>query len=451
MSPELISILALVAMFVVATFLPINMGLLALVGAFLVGTAVAGFETDDILGGFPGSLFVTLVGITYLFAIAQNNGTIDWLVRTAVRGVRGRVWLIPWVMFSVAALLTAVGAVSPAAVAILAPVALGIAAQYGISPLLMGLLIVHGAQAGGFSPISIYGSTVNDIVDSSGLPGDELVLFLSSLLFNLVVAVGLFLVLGGRRLMALRIDPTTGDAHDGDGNRVSVPGRSVPVRGHGGTEAATAQGGHALALSDGPGLTRDQGLTLVGLLALAVAAFGFDLDVGLVAVTVAVVLALLSPASQKGAVDKVAWSTVLLVGGVVTYVAVLQEMGTIDYVGTTVSDLGAPLLVALLLCFVGGIVSAFASSTAILAATIPLAVPFLLAGEVGAVGLIAALAVSSTMVDVSPFSTNGALVLANAQGVDRDAFYRQLLLYGAAVVVLAPVATWLVLVVPGWL
>ena len=66
-------------------------------------------------------MFVTLVGITYLFAIAQNNGTIDWLVRQAVRSVRGRTVAIPWVMFFVTALLTSVGAVSPGAVAIIAP------------------------------------------------------------------------------------------------------------------------------------------------------------------------------------------------------------------------------------------------------------------------------------------------------------------------------------------
>ena len=104
----------------------------------------------------------------------------------------------------------------------------------------------------------------------------------------------------------------------------------------------------------------------------------------------------------------------LLIGGVLTFIGVLQEAGTVDYVGNAVAGLGMPLLVALLLCYIGAIVSAFASSTAILGATIPLAVPFLLAGEVGAVGVIVALAISSTIVDVSPFSTNGALVLANA-------------------------------------
>ena len=61
--------------------------------------------------------------------------------------------------------------------------------------------------------------------------------------------------------------------------------------------------------------------------------------------------------------------------------------------------------------------------------------PFLQAGTgVSPVGFTAAMAVSSTIVDVSPFSTNGALVLANApESVDRDRFFRQLVAYGALV------------------
>ena len=123
-------------------------------------------------------------------------------------------------------------------------------------------------------------------------------------------------------------------------------------------------------------------------------------------------------------------------------------MGTIDFVGNSVAGLASPLTAALLLCFIGAVVSAFASSTAVLGSLIPLAVPFLQAGTgVSAIGFIAAMAVASTIVDVSPFSTNGALVLANAQGVDRDAFFRKLLGYGAIVTVVAPVVVWLLFIV----
>lgn len=65
------------------------------------------------------------------------------------------------------------------------------------------------------------------------------------------------------------------------------------------------------------------------------------------------------------------------------------------------------------------------------------------------VGTVAALAVSSTMVDVSPYSTNGALVMANAKGVDQDALYRQLLVYGAIIVAVVPPLAGLVLIVIG--
>jgi di/tricarboxylate transporter len=151
-------------------------------------------------------------------------------------------------------------------------------------------------------------------------------------------------------------------------------------------------------------------------------------------------------------VNKIDWSTVLLLAGMLTFVGVLQEAGTIEYVSNGVAGMGVPLLAALLICYIGAVVSAFASSTAILAALIPLAVPFLLSGQIGAAGLICALAVSSTIVDVSPFSTNGALVLANApESMDRDRFYKQILVYATGVVVIGPLLAWGVMVAPGWL
>ncbi|WP_448611550.1 SLC13 family permease [Geodermatophilus sp. URMC 60] len=449
MSPEIVSILALVAIFAIATFLPINMGALAFVAAFLVGTLSVGLSTDDILAGFPAELVVTLIGVTYLFAIAQNNGTVDLLVRGAVRLVRGHVAAIPWIMFAVTALLTAIGALSPAAVAIVAPIALGFAARYGINPLLMGMMVIHGAQGGGFSPISVYGVTVNEIVDDAGLPSSPITVFLGSLFFNLAIALVLFFVLGGRELLGRRVSAAAPAAAE--------PAGAV-VRGHGAPPGPAVGGGDDAGDGTVDGeperpqkVTFDQVLTLIGLAAVAVLALVFDLDIGFVAITVATVLALFAAARHKGAVSQISWSTVLLIAGVLTFVFVLQEAGTIDYVGQAVIGLGVPLLIALLLAYIGGVVSAFASSTAIIGVAILLAVPFLEAGAISAVGVVVALSVASTIVDVSPFSTNGALVLANAQDVDRDRFYKQILAYAGIVVVVGPLLSWLVFVVPGWL
>lgn len=447
MSPEIISILILILIFVVATVLPINMGVLAFAAAFLVGTLAGGLSTDDLFAVFPGDLFIVLVGVTYLFGIAQVNGTIDWLVHLAVRGVGGRLVAIPWIMFVVAAVLTAVGAASPAAVAIVAPIALGFAAQYNISPLLVGLLVVHGAQAGGFSPISIYGVIVNGLVERSELPQGEITLFLGSLVFNVVLGLLVFVLFGGIALLRSERAPV----FQGDDES---PGRDAPPSPNGSSESNEER--EQAQEEDRPrentadsSFTWQKGLTVAGILAVVVLASGFGLDVGLVAITVAAVLALLMPRLQGEAVSRVSWSVVLLICGVLTYVGVLEELGTIEYVGEAITQVGAPLIAALLLCYIGAIVSAFASSTGMLAATIPLAVPFLQESALGAVGVVTAIAIATTVVDASPLSTNGALILANAQNVDRDVLFRKLLAYGAVVVVLAAPLAWFVFVVLG--
>ena len=459
MSAPVLSIVILAVMFLLATVLPLNMGALAFVGAFLLGSVVLGMSTADILANFPGGLFLTIVGVTYLFAIAQNNGTIDLLVRGAVRMVGSKVGLIPWIMFAITAVITAVGALSPAAVAIVAPIALSFAARHKINPLMMGMMVIHGAQAGGFSPIAVYGVTVNGLIAKTELDANPMAIFLASFVFNLAIALVLFIVLGGRGLrstaggrlveqaaeqrMAVSVGVrSAGATLQGSGADISS-GTGTQVAGK---QASGAQSG-TTARASVPQL-----ITILGLTALAVISLGFKVDVGFVAISIAMILALVSPAAQKGAVNKISWSTVLLLCGMLTFVGVLEEAGTIQFVSDGVAQLGMPLLAALLICYIGAVVSAFASSTAILAALIPLAVPFLATGEIGAVGVIAALAVASTIVDVSPFSTNGALVLANApDDVDKDRFYKQILAYSGIVVVAGPAVAWLVMVVPGWL
>ena len=465
MSAPVLSIIILAVMFLLATVLPLNMGALAFVGAFLLGSVVLGMSTSDILANFPGGLFLTIVGVTYLFAIAQNNGTIDLLVRGAVRMVGSKVALIPWVMFAITAVITAVGALSPAAVAIIAPIALSFAAKHKINPLMMGMMVIHGAQAGGFSPIAVYGVTVNGIIAKTDLEASPMAIFLASFVFNLAIAVVLFIVLGGSKLLSTKTVRLVEQAAEtrmavsvgaraagvtlqGSGSDISPSG--VTSKGTSGSATASSNAGAADA--NGARATVPQLVTIAGLIALAVISLGFKVDVGFVSITIAMVLALVSPAAQKGAINKISWSTVLLICGMLTFVGVLEEAGTIKFVSDGVAHLGMPLLAALLICYIGAVVSAFASSTAILAALIPLAVPFLSTGEIGAVGVIAALAVAATIVDVSPFSTNGALVLANApEDVDKDKFYKQILAYSGVVVIAGPAIAWLVMVLPGWM
>jgi di/tricarboxylate transporter len=419
---------------VIATVLPINLGALGFVAAAGVGVVVVGMSLDDVLAEFPADLFLILLGLTYLFAVAHQNGTVDLLVRWSMRLVRGHLVAAPWIFFTLSAVFSAIGALF--AVAIVAPLAMPFARRYGVDLLLMGMMVVHGSLAGAFSPISVYGTFVAGVVGPTGIPFSPTVLFLAPLVINLVIAAVIFVVLGGRSLAGVRV------VHN------------VPVGGPEGTsdEDEPEDTEEDTEEQAAPPVDRPQVLTLIGILALAVGTVAFGLDVGVLSLTIAVVLGILCPAGHREAAKGIAWSTILLVCGVLTYVAVLQEAGTVDYVGEAIVALGVPLIAALLLCYLGGVLSAFASSAGILGVAIPLALPFLQQGAVSAVGMVAALAVASTVVDVSPFSTNGALVLASAPAdIDREAFYRRMLVYSGIVVATGPLLAWALLVLPGWL
>ncbi|PCK26226.1 MULTISPECIES: SLC13 family permease [Rhodococcus] len=441
---NVIALSVLVLVFVISTVRSVNMGALALVAAFVVGTLVFTVDTSEILDGFPASLFVILVGVTYLFALARNNGTVDWIIHAAVRAVRGRVALVPWAMFAVCAAVTAMGAVSPAAVAIIAPVAMGFATRYRIHPMLMGFMVVQGATAGSFSPIGIFGVITNDVMRQNGLPSSPALLFVSTFAAAAVVAAIAYVSFGGRALIARgaseRVLVSAVGNASGGSDTITGSGSGDSSKGGGKSSGGTAPHEGALNL--------ERRLTLLGLASLALGALVFDLDVGFTALTVAVLLTLIFPASARGAVDKISWGTVLLIGGIVTYVALLQNQNTVQWLGDSVAHVGIPLLAAFLICLIGAIVSAFASTTGILGALIPLAIPFLMTGQVNATGLVIALAISSSLVDCSPFSTNGALVVANAAPEERDVVFGLTMRWGMTIMVVTPILAWLLFVVP---
>lgn len=411
---QIIPLIILVVMFVVATKWPLNIGVMGLVASFGVGYFMLGMSDKEILADFPANIVITIIGVTYFFSMAQRNGTIDIIVQNCVRLVRGKTLLLPWVFFLMAAALTALGTFSPAAVALLAPAALGLAYESRIHPVVMGAFLINGAHAGGFSPLSVAGVLVHDIAVKNGFPISQGALFTASFAINLILSVltvVLFALLGRLR--------------DGEGQHADL-------------ETTTTGRPHG-----------QQILTLALIAAMLVCALGFHMPIGFVALSAGLLLALVNIKEHRTFIGGVSWSTVLLVAGMITYVSLLQHVGVIDTLAEQALALGAPLLVALVLCYVIGVGSAFASSTALLTAFIPLAGPLLATSSLSASGTVAALAIAATVVDVSPFSTDGALVVANAREDDRQRVYKQLMMYAGGVVLAAPALAWALLVPTG--
>jgi di/tricarboxylate transporter len=436
-----ISILALVLIFTIATKVPINMGILAFAGAFLVGGWVSGIPIDDIVDAFPGDIFLIVAGITLLFAIAKANGTINIIVESALRLVHGRRWALVWMMFLLSGALMALG--SPMAAGMLAPIAMRLAGKKKINPLLMGMAINHGALGCAFSPITIYGAFVNGLIKSAGYEANPLLLFIVPFALNTLFLAVLFAIYGRDLLHEL---PEDRDEITGAGASSEAPTRPHPSPGSG-TASATAVLPDVDVIGRTP-FNRERVATLIGILLLAVGSVAFNVDVGVSSICISTVLLLMAPKKMPRIEDKVAWPAVVLVCGMLTYMTVLKQNGTLDFLGDAATHLGSPLAAALILLYAAAIISAVGSSIGTLGIALPLAAPMLAAGELGALGFIIALAFASTVVDVSPFATNGSIVVAEADVEDRQRFQRSVLAYCGLVVLLAPLVAWALIVVP---
>ncbi len=175
------------------------------------------------------------------------------------------------------------------------------------------------------------------------------------------------------------------------------------------------------------------------------------MHVGALALGLGVLLTLAFTEETTGAVKQVDWSTILLVGGIATYVGVLNQMGAVKIVADLGIKIQSPLVAAFALCVCGALISAVGSTTALLAIIIPLALPLVEAGGVPAVGVICALALSSSLVDISPLSTVGATAVAAVPEAIRPRVRRFLFQWGFSMVLIGPVLLCTFLVLPGYL
>jgi hypothetical protein len=98
-TPAAWSLLALLAAIVLSFSSRVNVGLVALPLAWLVGVYVAHFKVEAVAAGFPASLFLTLAGVTLLFALAEVNGTLAAMAQRAVRLCHGNARLLPAAAF----------------------------------------------------------------------------------------------------------------------------------------------------------------------------------------------------------------------------------------------------------------------------------------------------------------------------------------------------------------
>ena len=412
MDLPVISLLALLAVVIAGSFLPVNVGVLAIAAAFLVGVPLAGLKMPAIVAGFPAGLFLTLVGVTLLFSQARVNGTLDRISALAVSHARGRAGVIPIIFFLLALVFASIGPGNIASTALLAPVAMAAAGRAGVPAFLMAMMVCCGANAGALSPFAPTGIIANGLMGKIGIEGAQWSNYLSLLVSQSFVGFAGYFLLGGTRLL-----------REGTGTVV------LEGRGSG----------------DQP-LDWQQKLTLAVIAALIVAVLAFKVDITIGAFVGAAVLSLARAADEKEALRSMPWSVVLMVCGVTVLIGVADKTGGMDLLTSMLSELSTQETITGVIALVTGVISVYSSSSGVVLPAFLPTIPGLIEklGGGDALAIASSIIVGAHLVDISPLSTLGALCISNAApDVDRKRLFNQMLMWGLSMCLVGAVVCYI--------
>jgi di/tricarboxylate transporter len=396
MGLPVLSIVAFGVALLLSCVTPINVGLISIAFAFLVGVVFGGMRVSEVAAGFPSSLFLVLLGVTLLFSQARVNGTLDQIARRSVTLVGGKPGFVPLVFFGLGAVLASIGAGNIAATAMLAPIAMTIAGRAGISAFLMTVTVATGANSGGLSPFAPTGIIANGLMARIGITDVAWPTFFNNFVAQGFVGIGGYLLLGGAKLIA---------------------------RG-GSTSAEEA--------AETP-LSWEQKLTLALVASWIASAVWLKVDVGMGAFIAAAILTLTRAADEERAVKEVPWNTIIMVCGVTVLIAILEKTGGMSLFTSLLARFSTPTSITGVIAFVTGLISVYSSSSGVVLPAFLPTVPGLIENLGGGdpIAIASSINVGAHLVDVSPLSTLGALCIASAPASEnRSALFNKLLLWG---------------------
>lgn len=394
MTPAEWSLAALLLVIAASLTTRLNVGVLAVALAWAIAIFAAGWKAEQVMATFPSSLFLTLLGVTLLFGVAQANGTMTAITHAGVRMLHGRAVLLPPLLFVLACVISTSGPGSIATVALLAPIAMGLGHEAKVPPLLTALMVGNGANAGNLSPIGAIGVMVQELMTKAGLGGHALASYSVNFTAHALAAVIAWFLFGGPALARL--------------------------------------GAHA-ALPAPVSFTRTHRLTVAVGAAWMFGVLVWQLHPGLTAFVAASLLVLARLGDDSAMVKQVPWSVLVMVCGVSVLVGVLEKTGGMDLFTTLLAKLATPGTVNGVIAGVTGLLSTYSSTSGVVYPAFLPAVPGLVTKLGGGDPLAVALSINvgAAVVDVSPLSTLGSLCIAAAPaGTDTKKLFRQLLAWG---------------------
>ena len=390
MGIAVLSLSALLAAIIIGLSTRINLGVICVGFAFVIGYFFADMNVADIYTlGFPLKLFFLLLGTTLFAGIGNLNGTYSVLAKQLSNLSDGDERRTCLILFLFSALLSMMGMGTIAAPVILLPLLLEVAKEEDLPELLVILLSISGCIAGGLSLWAPTGSIGRALALQIGVESYSSIFAASFFTFSLYAFI-LFISFGGLKL------------------KRKPPKSAEPMI-----------------------LNSKQFLTIMVAFGVITAILGFKLDIGLSAFVGAALLLLCKAADESKAIANVPWSTLLLVSGVSILLYVFKANGGLELVESNLMGQMTPETAGACIAFLSGFFSFISSSSAVVMPSLIPTIPSVIdqvGGGVSPKVLVAAVILGAHAVAYSPFSTMGAIGMATASKTsDKQRIFAELL------------------------
>ena len=376
MNLGILSLIALLLAIILGFLRNANVGVLCLGFAMVLGLWF-GIPNGKLLAGFSSSIFMQMVGITYLFGIVKVNGTLELLAKKLLGLVGKRVHLIPIVFFVIGAILSGIGPGSIPCLAIIPVIAIPVAVSAGLNPIMVAIIGDFGVMSARMSPLTPEAAVVSELMVKQGLPGNTLPLMFSLMLTSIVMALLVFVYYHGWEVEA--------------GAKEVDEGAEVPR------------------------MTMTNVLSVLALGILAVGVLFLKWNAGFTGFTCGTVLICLGCGDEKAAIRSIPWGVIFMIIGVGVLMHIVTISGGIDMLIEAMKGIMTPRTAATITGALAGIMSLFSSGLGVVFPTlIPTAGGLATSMGANAVELCAAIVIGGTIAGFTPMSVTGALIMAGA-------------------------------------
>lgn len=387
----------------------INIGLFAIVFAYLIGSFGLDLTASQVVNFWPIKIFFIIFAVTLFYNVAMVNGALEKLASHLLYACRNFPIFLPLAIFASATVIAALGAGFYTVLAFMAPMTLLLCQKTGMSKIIGGMAVNYGALAGANFMTSQSGVIFRGIMEGVGVEPaqaftNSTAIFVTTLVVPIVV-IGSYLLFNHKKL---NINITA-----------EKPAPFDPKQ------------KQSLILI----ITLMAVVLIIPILNLImphnhlIAFLNSKVDIGFMAIIFAVISLLLKLADEKKVVAMVPWGTLIMICGVGMLIEVAIQAGVInelsDWVSTTIPFWVIPVA----MCVIGAFMSLFASTLGVVTpALFPIVPAIALATGYNPTVLFVCIVVGAQASAISPFSSGGSLILGSTpQGVNQSQLFNDLL------------------------